>query len=120
MSRGDTWFDEAAGPLVRPYAMTRGRTRSGHAELQMITLVVAMQQVTPTLTATLDPEHLQIFSLCQRATSVAEVSAEMHLPLSVVKILLGDLIESRLVSFRSAVRPDVKVLQAVINGIRQL
>jgi hypothetical protein len=115
MSRGETWFDDAAGPLVRPYAVTRGRTRAGlRSDLQMIT------PVTPVLTATLDPEHVQILTLCQRPTSVAEISAEVHLPLSVVKILLGDLIERHLVSFRSAVRPDLKVLQAVIHGIRQL
>jgi hypothetical protein len=121
MSRGDTWFDDAAGPLVRPYAVTRGRTRAGHqSELQMITLVFALQPVTPALNATLDPEHLQILSLCQRPTSVAEISAAVHLPLSVVKILLGDLIECRLVLSRSAVAPDLSVLQAVLNGIRQL
>jgi hypothetical protein len=121
MSRGETWYDDAAGPLVRPYAVTRGRTRAGHQSgLEMITLVVAMQSTTPALTASLDPEHVQILTLCQRPTSVAEISAEVHLPLSVVKILLGDLIERRLIIFRSAVRPDLSVLQAVINGIRQL
>ncbi|MBQ1161307.1 DUF742 domain-containing protein, partial [Streptomyces sp. A73] len=37
------WFDDAAGPVVRPYAMTRGRTRSGAegAQLDLIALVVA-------------------------------------------------------------------------------
>ncbi|MFE0879849.1 DUF742 domain-containing protein, partial [Streptomyces smyrnaeus] len=39
----DHWFDDAAGPVVRPYAMTRGRTRSGAegAQLDLIALVVA-------------------------------------------------------------------------------
>jgi hypothetical protein len=120
MSRGETWFDEAAGPLVRPYAVTRGRTRTGQNDLQMITLVVALQPVTAALAASLDPEHVHILNLCQHPTSVAEISAEVHLPLSVVKILLGDLIERRLIIFRSAVTPDIQVLQAVINGIRQL
>lgn len=121
MSRGETWFDEAAGPLVRPYAVTRGRTRAGYQnDLQMITLVAAVQPVTSALTAALDPEHVQILSLCQRPMSVAEISAEVHLPLSVVKILIGDLIEQRMVISRSAVMPDLQVLQAVINGIRQL
>ncbi|MDQ1289544.1 MAG: hypothetical protein QG622_3110 [Actinomycetota bacterium] len=120
MSRGETWFDEAAGPLVRPYAVTRGRTRGGQADLQMITLVIALQRLTSALSAQLDPEHAQIMSFCQHPKSVAEISAEVHLPLSVVKILIGDLIERRLVTFRSAVTPDLQVLQAVINGIRQL
>jgi hypothetical protein len=51
---------------------------------------------------------------------VAELSAALKLPLSVVKILIGDLIERRLVIFRAASTPDPNVLQAVINGIRRL
>jgi hypothetical protein len=37
-----------------------------------------------------------------------------------VKILIGDLIDRQLLMFRSAVTPDINVLQAVINGIRRL
>ena len=49
-----------------------------------------------------------------------EISANLKLPLSVVKILIGDLVEQGLVHFRSAVTPDVDILRAVIDGIRQL
>ncbi|MFD6258796.1 DUF742 domain-containing protein, partial [Nocardia sp. NPDC060256] len=35
----EPWFDEAAGPLVRPYAVTRGRTAGGGPELDMLTSV---------------------------------------------------------------------------------
>ena len=39
----DRWFDDDAGPVVRPYAMTRGRTRSSadEARLDLIALVIA-------------------------------------------------------------------------------
>ncbi|HEY6795246.1 MAG TPA: DUF742 domain-containing protein [Kineosporiaceae bacterium] len=120
MSRGEIWFDDDAGPLVRPYAVTRGRTRSPQAELQMITLVVALQAPGHPATARLDPEHLEILARCQRPTSVAEISAGLRLPLSVVKILISDLIERQLVIFRAAAIPDLDVLEAVINGIRRL
>ena len=120
MSKGHVWFDDAAGPLVRPYAVTRGRTRSLQTELEMITLVVAVQSPGPSATARLDPEHHEILARCQRPTSVAEIAAGLHLPLSVIKILISDLIERRLVIFRAAVTPDLNVLQAVINGIRRL
>jgi hypothetical protein len=120
MSRGQTWFDDAAGPLVRPYAVTRGRTRTDQPDLQMITLVVALHPVEQVSTVGLDPEHVQILSRCQRPASVAEISGSLQLPLSVVKILIGDLIERRLMIFRTAVTPDVQVLQAVIHGIRRL
>ena len=120
MSRGQVWFDDAAGPLVRPYAVTRGRTRSPQTELEMITIVVAVQKPDQPMGHRLDPEHLDILARCQRPTSVAEISAGLQLPLSVVKILISDLIERQLVIFRAAATPDLHVLQAVINGIRRL
>jgi Protein of unknown function (DUF742) len=120
MSRGQIWFDDDAGPLVRPYAVTRGRTRSPQAELEMITLVVALQPPDHPAVNRLDPEHVEIMARCQRPTSIAEISAGLRLPLSVVKILISDLIERQLVIFRAAATPDIHVLQAVINGIRRL
>jgi hypothetical protein len=116
----ETWFDEAAGPMVRPYTVTRGRTRTRRTDLQMITLVIARAPVPRIVPQLLGPEHVQILSMCQSPTSVAEVSARLALPLSVVKILLSDLIDRQLVTFRSAATIDVHVLQAVIDGIRQL
>jgi hypothetical protein len=114
----DTWFDEAAGPLVRPYAVTGGRTRSQQTELDVVTLVViARRRVDP---GTLDPEYVAILSLCQKPTSVAEISAKLDLPLGVVKVLIGDLIDQRLLIFRAALTPDNEVLQKVLNGIRRL
>lgn len=116
----ETWFDEAAGPLVRPYAVTRGRTKGPAADLQMITLVVAVERITREVATMLGPEHLQILSQCSYPTSIAELSAGLGLPLSVVKILVGDLIGMKLVIFRSAAAPDPHVLQAVLAGLRRL
>lgn len=120
MTRGETWFDDAAGPLVRPYAVTGGRTRTPQRDLQMITLVMALHPMGEVRTQGLDEEHLQILSSSQRPRSIAEISSDLDLPLSVVKILVGDLIERKLLVFRSAITPDVQVIQAVINGIRRL
>jgi hypothetical protein len=119
MEDDNTWFDEEAGPLVRPYAMTGGRTRTGQTELDMITLVVASRR-RHARPGAMEPEYLNILSLCQNPTSVAEISANLNLPLGVVKVLLGDLIDQELVHFRTALTPDNEVLQAVLNGIRRL
>ncbi|OZM73182.1 hypothetical protein CFN78_09910 [Amycolatopsis antarctica] len=120
--REERWFDEAAGPLVRPYAVTRGRTRSDVYGLDLLTLVVAVPSGNGN--AHLQPEHAQIVRLCQYPLSVAEVSARVDLPLAVVKVLLGDLIEQRQLIFRSAAPssevPEKHVLQAVLDGIRKL
>ncbi|WP_269329505.1 DUF742 domain-containing protein [Kineosporia babensis] len=100
--------------------MTGGRTTSRQADLEIIALVVALGPVTRVQATSLDDELIQILRLVQKPASVAEISAGLRLPLSVTKILLGDLIDKQLVAFRSAVTPDIRVLQAVINGIRQL
>src|SRR5690349_11816814 len=100
----ETWYDENAGRLVRPYAVTRGRTRVGTHDLQLITLIFTVEPAPlPGQLARLAPEHRQIVTICRRPTSVAEISASLKLPLSVVKILIGDLVEQGLVHFRSAV-----------------
>jgi hypothetical protein len=119
----DSWFDEDAGPLVRPFAVTRGRTRPGRYDLDMITLVVAMG--TSHSDQGREPEYARILSACQRPVSVAEVSAAVDLPMVVVKVLLSDLIERGELLFRSPPRspstqPDRRVLQAVLDGVRNL
>jgi hypothetical protein len=118
----EEWFDDADGSLVRPYAMTGGRTRSDTVGLDLITLVVAMHGVTD---LDVEPEYERIIEACQFPISVVEIAAKVDLPLQVVKVLLSDLITQRLIVFRSPVapaneRPSQHVLQAVLDGIRKL
>jgi len=116
----EAWFDEAAGPLVRPYAVTGGRTRSDTIGLDLITLVVALREHADHL----EPESLQLLRVCQQPISVVEAAAQVDLPLQVVKVLLSDLITQNLMIYRSAVQmtdaPSQHVLQAVLDGIRKL
>lgn len=123
MGNGKPWFDEAAGPLVRPYAMTRGRTMGAHNDLDMLTVVVAIR-ATPALQR-FDPEYADIVRLCTNPQSVAEVAAVLNLPLAVTKILVGDLIGDGHLIFRSPVQPetgpgDLNVLRAVLDGIQEI
>lgn len=115
--------DAPAGPLVRPYTMTRGRTRprDGAARLDMITIVMAAHE--PGMES-LEPEQEAILRLCRKPLSVAELSARLDLPLTVVKVLVSDLVARGDVHTRAAVPvsqlPEKKVLQAVLDGIRRL
>jgi hypothetical protein len=121
-TQDEAWFDDAAGPLIRPYTVTGGRTRSGNIGLDLLTLVVATASVTDAVA--MPPEYGRIVRLCQQPLSVAEVAAYLQLPLPVVKVLLGDLIERRHVMSHSAASvtaaPDERILQAVLDGIRRL
>lgn len=44
---GGQWFDEDAGPLVRPYAVTRGRVMGAGHDLDMLTIVVTTTPCPP-------------------------------------------------------------------------
>lgn len=119
---GGAWFDEAAGPLVRPYAVTRGRTRTSRHQLELITLVVAVQPEVHA--AVVEAEYARILRVCAYPQSVAEVAAKVDLPLGVVKVLISDLIERRYVMFRPSppptTTPDLTMMQRVLDGIRKL
>jgi hypothetical protein len=115
----ESWYDEEAGPLVRPYAITRGRTRADRYQLNMITLMLAVKPGIPAMA----PEYGEILRLCHRPLSVAEVAASLDLPLAVLKVLAGDLIDEGYLIYRTPQQQndkDVNTLQAVLDGIRKL
>jgi Protein of unknown function (DUF742) len=120
VSEEDGWYDEAAGPLVRPYAITGGRTPAASERLDLSTQVKAVRpEQEPT---GLGPEHLAIVQLCRRPVSVAEIAVYMKVPLGVVRVLCGDLIQRGLVITRSpaqrpAQAPDHETLQAVLDAL---
>ncbi|AXK84848.1 DUF742 domain-containing protein [Nocardia farcinica] len=120
---GEPWFDEAAGPVVRPYALIRGRTMGAAHDLDMLTVVVTTT-AAPTLRRP-EPEYGIITALCAQPKSVAEVAAHLQLPVAVTKILVGDLIGEGHLIFRAPVQPEtgpggLNVLRAVLDGIRKL
>ncbi|MFG2957234.1 DUF742 domain-containing protein [Streptomyces sp. NPDC048291] len=121
------WFDDEAGPVVRPYAMTRGRTTStAQHRLDLIAVVVTEPHVDdPDDDRTLSPEHVDIVELCRDAPqSVAELASELDLPVGVVRVLVGDLVDGELVHVNRPVPPaelvDESILRDVINGLRAL
>ncbi|MEV0527726.1 MULTISPECIES: DUF742 domain-containing protein [unclassified Streptomyces] len=121
------WFDDDAGPVVRPYAMTRGRTTSpAQHRLDLIAVVIAEARAgDPEADRRLSPEHVDIVGLCRDSPqSVAELAAELDLPIGVIRVLIGDLVDDELVHVTRPVPPaelpDESILRDVINGLRAL
>ncbi|MFD5885298.1 DUF742 domain-containing protein [Streptomyces sp. NPDC060334] len=123
------WFDTEAGPLVRPYAMTGGRTKPGPhgVRFDLIALVaVADPEGGDEATESVwGPEHRALLGLCRDETqSVAELAADADLPVGVVRVLLGDLLEAGHVKVSRPVPPaqlpDERILREVIEGLRAL
>jgi hypothetical protein len=56
--------------------------------------------------------------------AVAEIAAQLNLPVSVVKVLCGDLLDASLVLVQSPPGrhnpPSVEVIERVMNAIREL
>jgi hypothetical protein len=107
---------------VRPYAMTGGRTRPTHDDLELEALVstTSVGEQTPKLTV----EQRAIAALCHDLLSIAEVSAQLHLPLGVIRVLVGDMADERLVIvYRPAHagdRPDLALLERVLYGLHTI
>ncbi|MER6915947.1 DUF742 domain-containing protein [Streptomyces sp. NPDC000594] len=121
------FIDADAGPVVRPYAMTRGRTNStSQHRLDLIALVVPEPEADHTdHDQSLSPEHVEIVERCEDAPqSIAELAAGLDLPVGVVRVLVGDLVDDALVHVTRPVPPaelpDVNILREVINGLRAL
>jgi Protein of unknown function (DUF742). len=118
-----TWLDDEAGPVVRPYTLTGGRSRPFTSGLNLLTHVEALYAPDADLVG-LQPEQRAILELTRTATTVAELAARLDLPVGVVRVLVGDLIQANLVSTfeaDAAVRaPGDDILQAVIDGLRAL
>jgi hypothetical protein len=120
---GHHWLDEEAGPLVRPYTMTGGRSRPMTSGLSLLTYVETLYAPDADLIH-LQPEHRAILGMTRTALSIAEVAGRLDLPVGVVKVLVGDLIQENLASIFEADAtinpPDDGILQAVIDGLRAL
>jgi hypothetical protein len=122
--------DDADEPLVRPYTITSGRTTSERDDLTLITLVTAIPEVSSEAghgLRRMQPEHRTIVDLCKRPMAVAEVASALDLPVSVTKILIGDLIGAGQVRARPPLAfaqaggfPDMTILEAVKDGLRKL
>jgi hypothetical protein len=124
----DKWIGRDSGPVVRPYAVTGGRTEPAHGEaLDLIAIVVAAPATSASgLTADsgLSPEHRRIVSMCWHPVTVADVAAETTLPIGVVRVLLADLIQHdmiRVLPQRPAnEQPSTDLLREVLHGLRAL
>ena len=117
------WYDEDAGPLVRLYALTRGRAHADDRTFNLLALVTT--QSRPYDDPTLSPEQARVLALCRHAPQpVAEIAARCDLPLGVARVLLGDLLEFGHIRVRQPAAPaaafDERILQEVINGLRAL
>lgn len=125
MSVSDQWPDRDFGPVVRPYAVTGGRTEPANGEiLDLIAVVVTARASAAADRTGLSPEHRKILDLIRQPTTVADLASDIRLPLGVVRVLLSDLLllgRVNVVPKRPASeQPSVDLLKEVLHGLRAL
>jgi hypothetical protein len=125
VSLRDTALDPAdEPPLVRPYALVRGRTRHGSAApLPVETIIVARGGVESN---DLQLEPAAIARLCHTPYSLAEIAAHLSLPVGVVRVLVADLAAEGFVGVnlpldtRAGDTADRVLLERVLAGLEAL
>ena len=111
------------GRWVAPqYALTDGRTHSAGGDLPWEAMVTATGAGVGSLPS-LRFEQARIVGLCRRPVSVAEVAAELHVPLGVARALVSDLHSEGMLTvhvprFAADGRPSSELLQRLLTGLK--
>ncbi|MEV6652268.1 DUF742 domain-containing protein [Streptomyces sp. NPDC051219] len=120
----DHWYEDETGPMLRPYTVTRGRTRPAAEHvvdlLSQVTAVGAGGQEQR-----LDHARSSLLDLVRRSPRpVAEIAADADLPLTVVRVLLVDLVEAGLIRISAPVAheamSDPVLLREIVDRLREL
>lgn len=118
-----TWRPFESEDPDRFYTITGGRSRSAESSLDLVTLIVGECDPVPGMQS----EHVRILRLCRQPVAVVEISADLGLPVSIVKILLCDLLDSGQITARHPAAaptgmqlPDPETLKQVLIGLQNL
>jgi hypothetical protein len=119
--------DEPTGALVRPYAVTRGRTRPRlEIALEALVETTVRGRSAGSGKSAHGREHQYIAALCDgRLQSLAEIAARMQLPLGVARVLIADMAADGLVAVYEPTSFEddavgTELLERVLSGLRRL
>ena len=111
--------------LVRPYARTGGRTKPGR-DLDLEALVLPTTNGREAWDSPLlSPEHHSVIEICESSVSVAEIAAQLRVPLGVARIIIADMVDLGLVEVLKTAAADgderdPAFLRRVLSGLQRL
>ncbi|GAA2594012.1 DUF742 domain-containing protein [Dactylosporangium fulvum] len=111
-----------AHPQVRPFVLAGGRTRVRTRHPLLVHTLVSVPRFDPALAAHLTRQERAVYEHARHGLSVAEVSAHTGLSLGLVRVILGDLANSTLITIHPATESvtTVLTLERVLRGLQQL
>ncbi|AVT29859.1 MULTISPECIES: DUF742 domain-containing protein [unclassified Plantactinospora] len=108
---------------LRPYVLTKGRARPSRNTISVDTLLIATDPA-PSLPLSAGRQERALLAMCRGLLSLVEVAARLELPVSVVRVLASDLVDSGHLTARAGspdtAQPSRELLQEVLNGLRAL
>ncbi len=116
---------QVGGRIVRPYTMTGGRTSVGERPIALEALVVATAEGVRNRHR-YRWESAEIITLSRKETAIIELAALLNVPIGVVKVLTGDLVDQGAVTVTDppAAATDgegyTDLLNKVLDGIKSL
>jgi hypothetical protein len=115
----ERWYDEDAGPLVRLYARTGGRTVAHRDDFELSTMICATEYQTG-----LSPEQSTILRLSREPIAMTEIAVHLGMPIGAVRVLLGELRDAGLIVVPqvqpTGAGPSRPVLERLLSGLRAL
>jgi Protein of unknown function (DUF742) len=104
--------------FVRPFVITGGRTRAADTSLRMETMVQTVGKPRDDLNF----EKARIVDECYEPISIAEIAAELGVPLGVAMVLVGDLVDEGCLetTYSDPVEIELSALTRMIERVRAL
>ena len=115
MTTNDDWAD-ADEHFVRPYQLTGGRTSGARGD---IPIEAYLSAITDGM-GMVDFQHQQVLDALNEPKAIAVISAELKLPVGVIRVLASDLIADGHAELgETAKADDVDVVRRLLDGIRR-
>ncbi len=107
-----------AQDFVRPFVITGGRTRAADSSLKMETMVQTVGKPRDDLSF----EKARIVDFSYEPISIAEIAAQLSVPLGVAMVLVGDLVDDGCLetTYSDPVEIELSALTRMIERVRAL
>lgn len=124
MPRHQSEHNDAAPSLVRPYALTEGRTLPS-IDLPLEAIIATIEDADSN---NLAPQDIRasIVALCEQRISIAEIAAHLGVPIGVVRVLVADLVVAGSLEIHATLRSDAsrverrELIERTLSGLRAL
>lgn len=113
--------EDHTGRLIRPYAMTGGRTASDGPEIHLESQILASSEGTQRK-GSYRFEAARLIELVDTPMALVEVAARLEIPIGVARVIVADLVEDgSLILHLPVTTPTfTSLLEQVLDGVRNL